>query len=282
MNDIDELDEMWRTGLAGAAHDVVSTVNPQARVAARVKHRRRSRWARTASVAVLLLAAALGTATHLGGHAQHVRVAAEQPSIIQVTDAPAGTLQILFPGRLTAGNPPRVLLPSGVVRFEIRGLTAGHRLVIDGAPGFVANFQTPSTITKEVQLDPGEYLMHCTIPGHAEAGEEAILDVTSLTRADLIARVQNERPGASVTAKFMLFTELQAVDGGVVDPRLLSANTPIWVVEAIGGRAIDTTSRLNWIVEVYDARTGDMLASAGSTKTARPTWWVGLPDNAPS
>jgi hypothetical protein len=282
MTDIDELDRMWRDGLASAAEDVVATPNPQARVAARVQHRRRSRRTTTASVVVVLIAAVVIAVSQLGQHPKHLSVGAERPLIVQVTDAPNGNLQILFPGR-PISNPPIVPLPSGVIRFEIRGLAPGHRLVIDGVPGFVVDFEAPGTITKDVRLNPGEYLMHCTIPGHAEAGERALLDVTTLTRADVISRVHNQMPGASVTPKFMLFSALRAaVDGGVLQSPLLADITPVWVVEAIGGHSIAPSVNLNWMVFVLDANSGDILASAGSRTTAEPSWWAGLPDQEPS
>jgi hypothetical protein len=177
MTDIDELDRIWRDGLASAAEDVVATPDPQTRVAARVRHRRRTRRTMTTSIVVVLIAMVAIAATQLGHHSKQVRVAAKPPLIVQVVDAPHGNLQILFPGRPMTGYPPSVQLPSGVIRFEIHDLNPGHRLVIDGVPGFVADFETPGTITQDVRLNPGEYLMHCTIPGHEEAGESARLIV---------------------------------------------------------------------------------------------------------
>jgi hypothetical protein len=86
-------------------------------------------------------------------------------------------LKIRFPGREVSGNPPRVHLQQGQLRFTVRSYGT-HRLVIDGVPGFnppVATDGTPVVVT--VRLAPGTYRMHCTLPGHAEAGEEATLIV---------------------------------------------------------------------------------------------------------
>lgn len=55
----------------------------------------------------------------------------------------------------------------------------GHVLVLDGVPGFKADFDgSTTTITQNVRLAPGHYLMHCIIPGHTQAGEEAVIVVT--------------------------------------------------------------------------------------------------------
>ena len=73
-------------------------------------------------------------------------------------------------------------MPSGVIRFEIHSMTGGHELVLDGAPAFAPvtfyRSDSPEVETRTVQLAPGQYLLHCTIPSHSEVGERAILDVS--------------------------------------------------------------------------------------------------------
>jgi hypothetical protein len=183
MNSTDELDRIWRDGLTAAASELVITGDPKARVVQRARHRRRARRAGTAVGLVVLSGSALAAVSQIGH--DHTRTGvASQPgatisAVVQVEDAPNGRLTIEFPGRATSGAPAALSLPSGLIRFEISG-TPGHDLVIDGVSGVVADFTPsgPTTITRDVQLAPGEYLMHCIVPGHAEAGEEVTLRVS--------------------------------------------------------------------------------------------------------
>ena len=184
MNSTDELDGIWRDGLSAAASELVIADDPRARVAERVRHRRRSRRTGTAVILVVLSAAAILAVAQIGHQGRHPGVAARPNptvrAIVEVDDAPGNQLTIVFPGRVVSGNPPSIELPTGLIRFKIHGST-GHRLVIDGVPGFVADFSAsdPPPITEDVRLNPGEYLMHCTIPGHAEANEEMLLKVST-------------------------------------------------------------------------------------------------------
>ena len=180
MNDVEEIDRAWRDGLASVAEDFVSTPNPRVRVAAHVKRRRRSRVAVVATVSIALAAAVVVTFGGLGSHSTRVRVVSPPDAVaavVQVDDAPGARFALAFPGRKTVGNPPSVALPSGLIRFVIHGLTPGHQLVIDGVPDFVADFERAGTIVQEVRLNPGDYLMHCAVPGHKDAGEETLLVV---------------------------------------------------------------------------------------------------------
>lgn len=183
MNSTDELDRIWRDGLTAAASDLVISGDPKARVVRRARHRRRVRRAGTAVGLVLLSGSALVAVSQIGH--DHTRTGvATQPgatitTVVHVEDAPSGRLTIEFPGRTEVGD-ASLALPSGLVRFEISG-APGHELVIDGVSGRVADFAptAPGTITRDVQLDPGEYLMHCIVPGHTEAGEEVTLRVST-------------------------------------------------------------------------------------------------------
>jgi len=180
MNDVDELDRVWREGLAAIAEDFDPVADPHARVGARVQQRRRSRFVIAAVVAIALV---ISVAVAFGpwGSDSRVRVEAPVPdaiaAVVQVTDAPGGRFAISFPGRPTIGNPPEVRVPSGLIRLQIHSSVPGHRVVLDGFPDVVANFEHAGTIVREVRLVPGSYFLHCSVPGHAEAGERALLDV---------------------------------------------------------------------------------------------------------
>ena len=184
MNSTDELDGIWRDGLYAAASELDIADDPRTQVAERVRHRRRSRRTATAVTLVVLSVAAVLAVAQIGKPVTHSGVSARPNptvrAVVEVDDAPGNQLTITFPGRVVSGNPPSIALPSGLIRFKIHALTPGHRLVIDGIPDFVADFSVsaPTTVTEDVQLNPGEYLMHCTIPGHAEAGEEMRLKVS--------------------------------------------------------------------------------------------------------
>jgi hypothetical protein len=186
MNSTDELDGIWRDGLSAAAGQLDIADDPRTRVAERVRHRRRSRRTAMAVTLAVLSAAAVLAVAQIGHQGTHAGVAARPNptvrAVVEVDDAPGSNqLTIVFPGRVESGKPPSIALPSGLIRFKIHGLHPDHRLVIDGVPGFVAEFSVsgPTNITEDVQLKPGEYLMHCTVPGHAEAGEEMRLTVST-------------------------------------------------------------------------------------------------------
>ena len=55
--------------------------------------------------------------------------------------------------------------------------SGGHVLTIDGIPSFTVDAAAPETVTRDLHLDAGIYRLYCTIPGHAEAGEEILLSV---------------------------------------------------------------------------------------------------------
>jgi hypothetical protein len=185
MTSTDELDGIWRDGLSTAASELDIADDPRTQVAERVRHRRRSRRTATAVTLVVLSAVAVLAVAQIGKQGTHAGVAARPNStigaVVEVDDAPGNRLTIAFPGRVVSGSPPSIALPSGLIRFKIHRLSPGHRLVIDGIPGFVVDFSVsaPTTVTEDVHLNPGEYLMHCTIPGHAEAGEEMRLKVST-------------------------------------------------------------------------------------------------------
>jgi uncharacterized cupredoxin-like copper-binding protein len=181
-----DLDRMWRDGLNTAAGTFGNAAGVRTRVAARVRHRRHRRRAASAGAVAALTATAVVAGAELRSGRTPVHVATTDttdttapeavPTVVQVNDAPGGTLRIDFPGH-DLGNPASITLPSGVVRFVIHDGGAGHELRIDGIPDFEANFDVAgATITKDVTLTPGRaYVMYCAIPGHREAGESVII-----------------------------------------------------------------------------------------------------------
>jgi hypothetical protein len=179
MPDVDELDHIWRAGLSAAAAAMAPVTDPVARVAARVRRRRRARATLTSIGAAALVVVVIFTGFVLARNPHGTHVATTPPAEpVNVVVGWHGTLRIRFPGREASENQaPRVNLPHGQLRFTVRSYGT-HRLVIDGVPGFnpqVVTDGTPVVVT--VRLARGTYLMHCTIPGHTESGEVAILVV---------------------------------------------------------------------------------------------------------
>jgi len=177
MPDIDELDRIWREGLSSAAGAMPPVTDPTARVAERVRRRERARARITAIGVVAVIALMIVLAVSVELSSRRADIATPSPvARVDVEVLVGGQLQIRFPGRSVGGQPPRVELPSGLIRFDVR--SAGtDRLVIDGIPEFVAVLGPTDTVTRIVRIPPGRYLMHSTIAGHAEAGEKAILVV---------------------------------------------------------------------------------------------------------
>jgi hypothetical protein len=182
MADIDELDRIWREGLLVVDASMTPISDPTVRVAERVRRRRRARlirrWIGAAAVGVAVV---LGVSLARARSPQRVDVATSPPvAVVRVEVLLGGQLTIRFPGRATSGQPPRVELPHGVIRFEVHSPGGSDRIVIDGVPEFVAVVDPPyiqATAAQTVHIAPGTYLMHSTIAGHAEAGEEAVLIV---------------------------------------------------------------------------------------------------------
>ena len=179
MTDIEELDRIWREGLASAADAMPPATDPAARVAERVRRRRRARTTLTA-ISVAVTALVIVVALSFARDRQSGEFATAPPvAVVRVEVLVGGQLTIQFPGRAVSGQPPHVELPHGVIRFEVRsGSGAADRLVIDGVPKFAAVVgSTHDVVTDIVRMPPGRYLMHSTLSGHAEAGEKAVLVV---------------------------------------------------------------------------------------------------------
>lgn len=181
MTSTDELDQLWRDGLAVLAEEFKRPTDPAPRVALRLRRRRRVRNATKLSVVVASIAVAAITIAALAqGPDRRTRVTSPPPPVpvatVAVEDAPGGSLRIDFPGRETGVS---LQLPTGLIRFQVVSGAAGHELVLDGSPGFRVQLSSPSarSTTTDVQLAPGQYLMHCIVSGHTEAGEQAAITV---------------------------------------------------------------------------------------------------------
>jgi hypothetical protein len=185
MTDVDELDRIWTDGLSSAAETIVVPPDPGARVAGRVRHRRRVRRARV-GVAVGALVVVVTVGVVAVSRPDRVAVVAPGPTVppapvpravVRIIDAPGGALKFTIPGR-DLGNPPSLTLPAGLIRFVIHGNAPGHDLRIEGVPYFEANFGAGAAmVATQVQLAPGDYVLYCAIPGHRAAGEELPIHV---------------------------------------------------------------------------------------------------------
>lgn len=98
-------------------------------------------------------------------------------------DAPTATLVVLGQDiRFDAETYEAAPGPTSLV-FNNVGAQP-HNLVFEDAPGAPVVgaadvFDQPgASVTSVVDLEPGSFLFFCSIPGHREAGMEAILDVS--------------------------------------------------------------------------------------------------------
>jgi hypothetical protein len=178
MTDTDELDRIWREVLSSAADAMLPVTDPTPRVASRVRRRRRARTTR-AAIGVAVTVMAVVVAVSFARDRQRGDVATAPPvTVVRVDVLVDGQLTIQFPGRAVSGQPPHVDLPHGVIRFEVRTGGAADGLSIDGVPKFAVIVDSiHEVVTETVRIPPGRYLMHSTLAGHAEAGEEAVLVV---------------------------------------------------------------------------------------------------------
>jgi hypothetical protein len=184
MTSADELDQLWRDGLAVLAEQLAPPTDPETRVALRRRRRRRGRNAtKLAAVVASIAVVAITIAVLARGSDQRTRVTSPPPPVpvatVAVVDTPRGSLRIDFPGRRTGSLP--LQLPSGLIRFQVVSGSPGHQLVLDGPTGFRVQLSSLAmrSTTTDVQLAPGQYAMHCIIPSHTEAGEQAVIVVSA-------------------------------------------------------------------------------------------------------
>ena len=89
---------------------------------------------------------------------------------------PNNALTLAVPGHAVSGQPAHVDLSPGLIEFRVDMRSAGHEVELDGVSDFAPVSQT-GVSTRTVRLRPGVYRLFCAIPGHAENGEQILLDV---------------------------------------------------------------------------------------------------------
>lgn len=185
MNDTAELDRIWRDGLRRLAEP--STTLPETEtdsvVKTRVGHRHRALLALAAAVVVLVASGVVGVAQWHGRSVVRPIAPASTPTapvpapvVVDVVDAPNNALTLMLPGRVASGQPPHVDVAPGLVEFHIDMRSNGHDIELEGVSDFAPVVRT-GVSTRTVQLRPGVYRLFCAVPGHAEVGEQILLDV---------------------------------------------------------------------------------------------------------
>lgn len=89
-----------------------------------------------------------------------------------------GSSEITVIGTEFAFDPDEIVLnPGATIILDNQGLVI-HNMEIEGVPGFVIEAQAGQSASGTVDVDPGDYVIFCSIPGHREAGMEGTLIVT--------------------------------------------------------------------------------------------------------
>ena len=181
MNDTDELDRIWRDGLSRLAlptRPIPEPVRPGAGiVGGRHRARPRAYIAIAAAAAVLVICGLIVVAVRESSPAVVETRTPATPVVVDIVDAPNGSLALRIPGRAVSGQPPHIDLAAGLVQFRIDSRRAGHQLVLDGVSDFAPTPNEIGITIRTVRLHHGVYRLYCAIPGHAEAGEQILLDV---------------------------------------------------------------------------------------------------------
>lgn len=132
---------------------------------------RRSRPSR--SVLVLLGATALAVAACGGDEAQPAGDPAADAAPVDFAEADV----VILAGDMFYEDEPTTL-PAGshVIGLDNQG-RAPHDLVFDRGIGQIAYAAGGAQDAGEVDLEPGDYVVYCSIPGHRQAGMEFELTV---------------------------------------------------------------------------------------------------------
>jgi hypothetical protein len=181
VNDTDELDRIWRDGLRRLAAPTMSVPETETVIETRVRHRHRARLALAAAGVVLVASAVVGVAERHGWSvvrptAPTPAAPAPAPLVVDVVDAPNNALTLTLPGRVASGQPPHVDLAPGLIEFRVDLRSSGHIIELEGVSDFAAVDQA-GIATRTVRLGHGVYRLFCAVPGHADAGEQMLLDV---------------------------------------------------------------------------------------------------------
>lgn len=172
MLDEHDLDDRWRAGLQAGTPRVDAT-GAAARVRAHVARRTRRRRATGALGVVALLAAVIvgialsrdtgRTTLHTAGDGHPALPA----TLVHVASLP--TLQLTM---------DRTTVPAGLVQIDYADKGGTHVLRIAGIPASRFELRVPrGPTTATIRLHRGDYELYCSIPGHADAGERAVLTV---------------------------------------------------------------------------------------------------------
>lgn len=91
---------------------------------------------------------------------------------VAVTDAPGGSLSIVFPSTGTS----QIHLKPGAYEFDITVGSPGHALGF-GEGQEVDLEHAGAVVPLRVTLNAGTHVLTCSVPGHASAGERATVVV---------------------------------------------------------------------------------------------------------
>lgn len=88
-----------------------------------------------------------------------------------------GLDQITVVGTEFAFDPETMVLsPGASITLDNQGVVV-HNLEIEGVDGFKVEAEAGATATAEIDADPGNYVIFCSIVGHREAGMVGTLTV---------------------------------------------------------------------------------------------------------
>lgn len=90
----------------------------------------------------------------------------------------AGDSEVTVIGTEFAFDPDELILsPGAIITLDNQGLVI-HNMEIEGVTGFLIEAQAGQSASGSIDVDPGEYVIFCSIPGHREAGMVGTLTVT--------------------------------------------------------------------------------------------------------
>lgn len=125
---------------------------------------------RTSIGAILLTATSVALAGCGGGDEAGGEAGGEAASAGDVIEV-MGTDALAF-------EPEELTATAGEITIE---LTSGegvlHTFVIDEGDQLVVEAAAGATATGTIELEPGEYIFYCDVPGHRQAGMEGTLTV---------------------------------------------------------------------------------------------------------
>lgn len=113
-----------------------------------------------------------------GGPEPAASPAASQPEDGGGQTAVVGSSEVSVVGTEFAFDPDELVLsPGATITLDNQGAVI-HNMEIEGEAGFLIEAQAGQSASGTIDIDPGEYVIFCSIPGHREAGMEGTLTVT--------------------------------------------------------------------------------------------------------